>query len=288
MHSPRLIHSILTAAVANESPILGSRLKQLLVSKCIATGSPPFDEGALGYSKFSDYLEAEHGDILYLDRVSNPSDVLVRSGPAAPLAGPRMPKIKGDVWQAFTNPDPNRKRFFNKETWQVKHFLDASQGSSDGTAEPQLSTADIEVDPIAAETHKSWMKEYVESIKLELPEPKASELIALSDQPYTSQLNRDFTKQLGKHASGWRQYRTKKIVEAISHWAERNDVPTKTLYAYTASPQPRVVPGDAIVDQTHIAPREKAWRLLDLLKEDEIAELVLPTLLSAIAVTVKR
>jgi len=145
-------------------PELGARLKQRLNAAFVSNGLGSFDEKALGFPKFTDYLQRVHGDLVSIERREGLGDILVslRAAsfgrfPAAPIAPtPNQPKasnapvIRSAVWQAFANPDPDRKRFFNKHSGKVVHYL-VDRDSRERAEVEASRDSFLEITPIAGE-----------------------------------------------------------------------------------------------------------------------------------------
>lgn len=272
------------------SPELGARLKQRLNAVFISSGRGHFDEKAYGYQKFKDFLLRAHGDILSVERSSNVGDILVtlRQQPAlksAPVsAGTRpppnkLPVIRSDVWQAFSNPDPGRKRYFHKTTGILRHYLvgESSQARNEVDEHP----GDFqEISPIGGETQIGWMREFLDGIRLS-PSERAP-LEALINEPYSSSVNATFSRALGEHGTGWRHYRTKQVTSRISAWATEQGIQVEHLYVQSRQSEPAI--SSNLSNETHLSPRQKAIKLLELLTEQDIARVIIPTLVSSILI----
>ena len=202
-----LVRQLLAAA---DTPELGARLKQRLQAELERLGAPRFDERVFGYRKFSDFLK-NFPDDFELIHAQGPGDLRVRlkSGhhmswdpllKVAPqlLGGVpvrELPRVRNDVWQAFTNPDPRRRRFVQRVNGQINHYLEddtESRFRAEVALEPHRF---VEVSPVSPTEQLEWMRDYVTA--LGLPDSQSKSLLRLAEGPYTSQLNTLFTTELG-------------------------------------------------------------------------------------------
>lgn len=278
---------------SSSSPELGARLKQRLNAAFIANGFGPFDEGAFGYQRFKDFLSQGLQDILIVTRENESTDILVslKTSPhstpggqvtaATPSVG-LQPVIRSDVWQAFSNPDIERKRFLNNKTLAVIHFRNKA-GTPELLKREVESSPDnfIEIKPIAADLQFKWMTEFLDSLRLS-PNEKTS-LETLTKEPYSSALNATFTRALGDHGVAWRNFRTKQVVSHIESWCKQQSISFWDLCVqarHQGFPSAPVVPATA----PPLSARQHAMKLLDLLTDEDISRLVIPTLLSTILV----
>jgi len=299
----RLLSQLLS--VNSPQPELGARLKQRLKAAYAANGYGVFDEKALGFRKFAEYLEKVHGATVSVDRPSeNGGDILVHSklspslsravqiGTAAQMTQPTTRAIRTAVWQAFANPDPLRKRFFDPDG-TVVHYLEHSNSNAQRMVEaaPQLY---VPILPASQETQSSWMREFLENLSISTAEK--SPLEQMITEPYSSTLNATFTRALGPHGHTWSRFRTDKVASIIRHWAHENKVDSELLYSRPSTTPNADLPSAATIPAATAAlsmspaaapvasPREQVIKLLDLLSDDDLERLVLPTLLSTIMI----
>lgn len=247
-----------------------------------------FDERAFGYKRFQDFLEQGHGHLISIQRPSGAGDILVSlrtpealgSGRTSHAVRTEQPPIRSDIWQAFTNPDPVRKRFLHKCSCTVRHF---TEGQSNQAAHAEVSASPddfIEISAISGQTQIEWMKRFLEGISLPAGERVAFE--AMLNEPYSSGVNSTFTRALGEQSTAWRHFRTRLVTDQISEWAREYAIPMENLRVQQR-PLAASSVGESVRGAT-LSPREQATRLLDLLSEDDIARLILPTLLSTILI----
>lgn len=281
MEDIHCIKSLLVDLVSQQStPELGARLKQRLNLVLKDRGMPPFDEQQYGSKKFSGFIATHLGKELLVER-SHVGDIKVSLNPHAhvkphlktlPLQD-RLPIIRNAVWQAFTNPDPSRKRYFNRKTQEVLHYIEGQQSPYQGHRE--TNEADyISVEPISADTQRSWMIEFAEAIGT----PETNRVKGSIPAVYSSHANTDFTQSLGARADEWRRFRTLRIIERIQHWALTNDVSFPDLLSQKNKKNPEKSPQPANREDP-FDPKTLAKKLIDLLDDDDVARIALPTLL---------
>lgn len=312
MHDPRDASSqLLKQLLSVDSPELGARLKQRLKAAFVSNGLGAFDEKSLGFQKFTDYLLRVHGDLVSVERREGLGDILVslrspsalRTSYAPAPRQPRAPSthiIRSDVWQAFANPDPDRKRFFNKQTEKIVHYLEGKNGLVRAQVEAAPETF-IGISPISQDVQAGWMREFLSTASIPSSEKEALE--PLVAKPYSSAGNVTFSRALGAHSVAWRNYRTAHVTSIIEKWAFEAGIPIGKLHVAplesvasatwnTGSMQTAGVMdvraaatlGEAPPSVDQISPRQQILTLLELLTDEDITRLVLPTLLSTIMI----
>lgn len=283
MEDIHFIKNLLVELVAQQSaPELGARLKQRLNLSLKDRGIPPFDEQQYGSNKFSTFITTHLDKELLIERHSV-GDIRVSLNPHAHVKPPiktlplqdRLPIIKNDVWQAFTNPDPDRKRYFNRKTLEVLHYIEGEQNPYQEHREANVADY-ISVEPFSGETQRAWMIEFIDAI--ETPES-----ILLKDsipKVYSSHANTNFTRSLGARSDEWRRFRTLRIIERIKLWALANEVNFNDLLSQKNNRHPEKSP-QARDKRDQLTPKEQAKKLIDLLDDEEVIRIAIPTLLDS-------
>ena len=251
-----------------------ARLKQKLNARLIDEGMSPFDQKALGFKTFKDYLQSLGSRLSIEERPG--SDILVSLGqpagqgtdvPVAPL-----PLLRGEVWQAFTNPDPARLRYFNRSTGRIEHQLVSEQ---DGPANP---TSDhVRIDPISAADQAGWMSEFIHLHSLQ-SETLLENIVAT---PYDSSVNAAFSRALGSRSIAWRRFRSDKVCHRARAWATRHGIDFASLQQTPDASQ------KAVQGTPAMSPRLRAVKLLESFSDKELVDLVIP-ILSASALVSSR
>lgn len=287
MEDHEAVQQLLLQLLSERSPELGARLKQRLNASLASRGLGRFDERAFGHAKFTAFLESVFGDKVTIERPAGAGDVYVslRGLPAAnsAVATPQLHHdqaqiVRSDVWQAFTNPDSRRKRFFDRETKAVRHFVnDGSLVQRDLTSQTERFA---EIERIDGETQTAWMRSFLEGSGLNADQKEALE--PLASQPYSSSVNAAFTRALGDQSHAWRQRRTALVIAAIRGWAAAHKVEFGDLCVQ------KDVVDTAIVHEPRLTPREYAVKLLELLNNEDIGRFVIPALLSSISFNTRR
>lgn len=282
-----LISALIKQLLEAQSPDLGARLKQRLTALLVAQGHEPFDVRTFGHRKWATFLEKTQSEILTVDHKADSNDILVslRTTASATIVPPRAAavgeaetRIRSDVWQAFASHNPRRKRFLDKHSFAVKHFLnnEASAASSEVAANPQNF---VEIQPIAGEEQISWMKDYLNSIPIQGTD--RTPLDAMLTQQYSASLNSAFTRALGEKGDAWRHFRTQRVSQVIEKWAAENDVKLDCLRKVAATDPIQPAAKAPIVRDDA---RARAQKLLQMLSDKDIATVVIPILVSTILV----
>lgn len=299
----KLLTQLLSASFPE--PELGARLKQRLNGILVSNGLSTFDEKALGFRKFSDYLTRVHGQLVAVQRPEGAGDILVSLKHSTPIsravahehpavsAPSTTSVIRTAVWQAFANPDPHRKRFLGPNG-RIVHYLEGSDSEARQAVEaaPHRYT---QIEPISQATQSGWMREFLESASLNPAERSALE--PMVGEPYSSTLNATFTRALGTHGQAWSRFRTTRVADIIQQWVRAHDVDEGVIY--TQKPSTTTSELAAIgsvashataslaastVPISIVSPRDQVLKLLELIADEDLERVVLPLLLSTIMV----
>lgn len=262
---------------------LCARLKQRLNQSLVREGYPPFSIRDHGCRKFSEFLIVRLGDRLSLEWPTSSGDIVVSLKTAGDTQSPPVPAsrdkpsgVRTDVWQAFTNPDLKRKRYFNRIDHRILHFIEDVE--DEYSAKWKDSPNDyVEIDVLTGDVQVAWIRDFIALLNdSELDPNTVGELLSGS---YSTGVNTTFTKLLGARAEEWRKIRTHKIGEHIASWATRNNIHMHEL-------RPKAQHGTGMTEaEAPPAPapamtiREQAIKLLERMSEDEIARVAIPVLL---------
>jgi hypothetical protein len=289
------VSKLLGHLLAARSPEYGARLKQRLNALLRERGLEPFDERQYGFRKFQDFLERSQGDVLKVVRTNGGGDiqVILKDLPPdvvdAPVPQPASPPseragrpIRSEVWQAFANPDPERRRFLDRQTFQICHYTPNHYPEVKDLVERNPSQY-AEIPPIAAETQKGWMRDFLAAVPITGSERAV--LDQMLEQPYTSALNAAFTRLLAGSAGHWREHRVKLVLNTIFSWAKTNGVDINRLRKSEEMSAIRSPDAAAVgVLNASITSRTQAMKLLELISDEDIGRVVLPVLLSTILI----
>jgi hypothetical protein len=277
---------LLKQILAARSPELGARLKQRLTASLREQGLPPFDERAFGYKSFQVFLEKTQSDWLSVTRpTEGPGDIIVslhgqqRVAAALPARAEPPSHFRNEVWQAFTNPDSSRKRYLHKRTGEIVHFK-AGERSQHAVAYSDAPDDYAEIEFIDGSRQREWMEEYLNAVPVVGDERQAYE--SMMAAPYSSAMNVAFTRALGDKQEQWREFRTSRVVAAITEWASKHSVPIELLERDSPTVDSKALHGQtpAHAPRPAHAARHDALKLLELLTDQEINSIVLPVLLS--------
>jgi len=289
-----VVAKILPSLLSEHTHELGARLKQRIQKIFLSQGMPAFDPRKEGYPKFSVYLERLHSDIAKVVRVAGNSDVhvyrqhssSVQNAPAMPLdlKEKKNVVIRSDVWQAFLNQDLSRKRFYNKKTCVVMHFIPSS-GSSEENLLDASPEEYVEINPVPGNEQLKWMREFLDSAPI--GDAERDVIAGQLHAKYSSALNATFINSLGKQGSLWRRYRIPRIISFIEEWARKNEIPFSELCVTESidsniSRTSQLESLEESVPDIPLPPRALAHKLLDLMTEDDIARMVLPAMMNTL------
>lgn len=223
----------------SSGPMKGATLKLRMLRDFEAEAGQPFNTAFRFYPKFSSFLAANN-DLVEVSRPASgvPGDITVRlRTPCEVSAEPRRTApapeyyLSNDIWQAFTNPDPLRLRFFNRTTHQVTHYTmdHPMAGVEEGSVWAKIQ-------PASASDQSEWMRQFIEAEPL--PDSRRESLRQIADLPYSTSTHATFVSALGQYAPVWKRYRTGMVIDLVKRWCEDALVPEKdVLHLVSQAPQ---------------------------------------------------
>jgi hypothetical protein len=281
---PEIVAPLLIQLLRESGPEKAARLKQRLIGAFAEKGLGRFDEKLYGYFKFKDFLERAFGELVHIDKEGEGGDISVslrdaKDLPATPDPQPPVPVVRNDVWQAFSNPDPGRRRFFKRADGSIVHFKRGEAPELEAIA--NSSPDSVEITPIPGQAQLVWMDNFLSS--LQLPEDERSTLLTILKGSYSSGLNLTFTRALGGNAEAWKRFRRDRVLSEVKGWSEKNSVDAEQLWLQGKKLD---APNSVSAPREKFSPdvREQATRLLALLSEEDIAKAVMPTILTTILI----
>lgn len=299
--------------LVSRGPIKGAQLKTLLAHEFARRTGLDFSDALPSYPKFKYFLLANQ-DIVATEFPAGAGDVTVSAkenyspgswapfriatspvpyeSPALSLeaASPVSFELPRPLWKAFTNPDPRRRRFFQRSTREVVHYLEGSLEEPNPRIRAQVDAnpADyVEISPATADMQSQWMREFVRTKDIS---PQTRRVLdALLSLPFSTDLNRSFVAALGELSEQWNRTRALKVREHVKRWADQNDLSFEDLSAKTttteelhARPMPFAPRLPAMDIESDL--RRRIHLAIDTLSLSELRQLQLPaTALLAIA-----
>ena len=218
-------------------PQVGARLKQRLNRTLLNAGLPAFDEKQFGYRKFTEFLVAELGEHLIVEKPVEGGDIQITLkhpsiAASAALAGQNdtahsssakplpVRLIRGDIWQAFTHLNEHRKRYLDRAAVRCCIFDSEAANVALVAEAPERF---VEIPRVDADTQLSWMQQFLAISSF--PNAEAAALAQLLEQPYSSQLSVLFGRALGKRQAEWKRYRAERVTEVVQNWAGEHEIP---------------------------------------------------------------
>lgn len=298
----KLLREIVLSLLAY-GPLKGALLKPLVVRQFERVAGEPYAVAFRAYPKFVDALRTV-GDELVIDappgtdmtvRLNNP--VLSESVAAATARQPELPaRLQAGIWVAFTNPDPQRRRFFYKSTGRLVHFVVDAPPAWLNVSELLSDPDAIEIKPTTAAEQQAWARRFVQE---ELPAQYRPFVEPLVANAYASATNNEFKNALGPHLGAWQHFRTLRMIEKATEWAARHGISfNELLDGHHAMPPPITAPAStlALVPAPTTAPsqapalvvaaipsasiaattRQRLHQLIDAMTESELAQVMVP------------
>lgn len=230
----QISRQLLIDVLRSKGPQLGAKLKVLLVAEISNRLQIPQVSRHTLIPKLSDFLAA-NSDLVEVERPSGPGDIRVKlrsnaqaSNRASATSAEEPYRV--EAWIAFTNPDPNRRRFFHRQQRSIVHYSTASNAQMDAqlaervARDPQF----VEINFATAETQSSWQRDFLDSDPL-ISDSHRRIAQLFTQVPFDSTVNAAFLAALGPHGEGWKRFRAKKMGELASSWAQKNSIPVSQL-----------------------------------------------------------
>jgi hypothetical protein len=212
-----------------DGPQLGAKLKVKLTAELGQRLDLPTEIWHALLPKLSHFLAA-NSDLVDVTRPEGPGDIRVSlrdSASSTSSVDPQPPRVwyRPDVWTAFVNPDPNRRRFLHRQRQEIVHF------STQTTAAPNPQLADrvardsqfIEIQFASEEAQQDWLREFLDTTPL-ISEAHKKVARHFVEVPFDSSINGAFAAALGPHGDAWRRFRAKKVDDFVTAWATTNGV----------------------------------------------------------------
>lgn len=289
------LHTAILELLSDRPSEVGARLKQRLNRTLLNAGLPAFDEKQLGYRKFTEFLVAELGEHLIVEKPVEGGDIQITLKhssvvASAALAGKSdtahsssvkplpVRLIRGDIWQAFTHLNEHRKRYLDRASGKVLHFLDSEATNIALVAEAPERF--VEIPRVDADTQLSWMQQFLAISSF--PNAEAATLAQLLEQPYSSQLSVLFGRALGKRQPEWKRYRAERVTEVVQNWAGEHEIPLSPLFTFKLGRSEETAEVTSSAPLGQLSPRDQAQKLLALMTEQEIVSIAIPALLGCV------
>ena len=231
--------------VLSSGSILGARLRPLLIEEYRRATARDLEPVLKSFGKFSAFLAA-NADLVDVRSDDKSGDIRVLLKTARAPHKPALMssrRLSKELWQAFTNPDERRRRFYHRDTREVVHYLDNSSETLDKSLARQVGSDNrfVEIQFARAQDQNGWMSEFLDSTS-GLPDSTRRVASHLVSVPYESSVNWAFASALGAYGEAWRRFRAAKVSDKVEQWAERNAI---SLQAEDSSPDAETSPATA-------------------------------------------
>ncbi len=274
--------NLLLEILGESGSLKGAQLASRLRREFELRSGRPFNLGSLGVARFLEFLQA-HPDVVQITREDTAQgDVIVslralaigevvQEG-AISRGNSKSDRVRPEVWQAFTNPDPTRRRFYNRSTGRVAHYREPAVDQNEIRAKAQVQQwgdQAVRIDLIPGSRQQEWMKEFLDAVDLDQAKRETYDHLLAAE--YKSSLNSIFTDSLGALSGPWRTFRTARVSEAIKEWAARNDLSIAQVTTGQSKEAPPVPPRQVAVER-----RRALHALIDSLDDDDLSKVQVP------------
>lgn len=286
----QIARQVLVEILKENGPQLGAKLKVRLMTALGRRLGLPTDAWHALVPKLTHFLAA-NSDLVNVSRPLGPGDIWVslRDTPGSqPRAEAEFTKVwyRPDVWTAFVNPDPTRRRFFHRQQHEVVHF------STQLSAPPNPQLAErvagdpqfVEIQFASAQEQQNWLREFLDTAPL-ISESQNRVARHFVEMPFDSSINAAFAASLGPHADAWRRFRAKQVDNVAVAWAQRHQIDLETLKRFPAPGEPvahttleTVLPSlpDPPASEGGIETRLTLLRCMESLDDAELRQVLIP------------
>lgn len=248
--SEALSRQILVDILKLSGPQLGAKLKVQLTAAIGQRLALPRDAWNGLIPKLSHFL-ASNSDVVHVERPSGPGDIRVSL--RYPQGNEHHREVEStpvwyrpEVWAAFVNPDPNRRRFLHRQRHEIVHFSTQSSAPPNPHLAEQVTMDSqfVEIQFAGAEDQRNWLREFLDTTQF-IPDAHKRVARHFAELPFDSSINAAFAASLGPHGEAWKRFRSKKVDDLIVQWGRRCEV---DLEALKRSPEPHRSAASAPVD----------------------------------------
>ena len=288
----QIARQVLVEILKENGPQLGAKLKVRLMTALGRRLGLPTDAWHALVPKLTHFLAA-NSDLVNVSRPSGPGDIWVslRDAPGSqPHVEAESTKVwyRPDVWTAFVNPDPNRRRFFHRQQHEIVHF------STQLSAPPNPQLAErvardpqfVEIQFASAQEQQNWLREFLDTSPL-ISESQKRVARHFVEMPFDSSINAAFAACLGPHADAWRRFRAKQVDNVVVAWAQRHQIDSETLKRFHAPGEPvahtaldTILPSlpepHAAASEGGIETRSALLRCMESLDDAELRQVLIP------------
>lgn len=270
--------------VLSSGSMLGARLRPLLVEEYRRTTTRDIEPVLKSFGKFSAFLAA-NADLVDVRSDDKSGDIRISlKATGAPQESALQPsrRLSREIWQAFTNPDERRRRFYHRDTREIVHYLDNSSETLDKSLARRVSSDDkfIEIQFARAQEQNGWMREFLDSTS-GLPDSTRRVAGHLVSVPYESSVNWAFASALGAYGEAWRRFRAAKVSDRVEQWAERNVLSLEAQDPYAATATADDTGLSSASDTTAEALRKGLQSAIMLMSPAELAQVLIPATVCA-------
>lgn len=243
----QIARQVLADILTQNGPQLGAKLKVRLTAALGQRLGYPADQWHTLVPRLSHFLAA-NSDLVQVHRPAGPGDIRISlrddsRGATDLKAESSKVWYRPDVWTAFVNPDPDRRRFFHRRSHEVVHFI----GQSPAAPNPELAgrvAGDplfIEIQFAGADSQRDWLREFLDTTPL-ISEAHKKVARHFLELPFDSSINTAFAAALGPHADVWRRFRARKVDDLVSGWAGSNGIALETLKRFPSAGEVAATP----------------------------------------------
>lgn len=245
----------------------------------IASSGYRFEETALGFASFRDFLRAaQDAQAVVVVPAASGTDVSVLpAGGELPedAPTPRVLPVRADLWQAFVDWSPGWARLWDRDRALALRFPERPDPSEDPghTESRSLWQADparfARIEPVEIDTTLAWMAEFADALPVGETRDR---LLGTLRGPKPV---RAWTDAARKHAlyDQWHERRLRHLRGVVLAWAARNDVALAGVPVGGPSGPPEPSPAGGTPAKARDTDPVRHW-LLDLigrLPADELA-----------------
>ena len=245
------------------SPLPGALVKaQMLVEA--RNGPESFDEAALGYRNFLEFLRTEPG-IAIQTRAG--SDMLLAPAAARGMLSAfatEPPRLRRDFWRAFIEfPIVGTVRLYDQDADQILYEQEPTSRNG------------VPIDPIRPETQLEWRRQFA----LGQPEQTKTSLLAALSGSGTAPFN-EFARRLRENPAlmlAWNRYLQKQVTDQIAAWGDEHGIAEdRWAGGRTTNSAERGAKEGTSTSSPRISHRAELYNFFDKLPLEELLKLRVP------------
>lgn len=245
-----------------------------------------FDERPIGFASFRDFLrEAEARHVVTLRRAAGgdveavPYTVVEASTESGEAGASAAAFMRSDLWRAFVDWRPNWTRLYDVAKDRAVMFptaatpFDAPEWSELRTSIAEHADNYLAIEPIAAETQLTWLKEFVPQLQ-DVPTRGVLQSAIGSERPFGTFAR--LIETMPDVKARWHRFRLERVLALAQEWMEHKGLRIALTEERKELQAERTRPGAGIGEVNEQAVRARVHAAIDRMPVAELLRIELP------------